>query len=189
MPQCLLILILICGTTTHAAELTKVSVDRQDGRYSLKSTTYFDAPQAALYRVLTDYTQFTRFSSAFVEAENREPDERGRPRFYTRMEGCVLWFCKSYIRYGYLELKPKYDIVSITDPELSNFKYARERWRLIDKGDKTVMIYEFEMEPAFWIPPVVGPYFIKRSLARGGGDAVNRIEALALGKEPMKVGN
>jgi Polyketide cyclase / dehydrase and lipid transport len=167
-----------------AAELIDVSVERNDGRYHLTSTTYFEATQSQIYKILIDYEQFPRFASAFVEAENRTPDKQGRPRFYTRMEGCVLLFCKSYIRYGYLVLKPEYDIVAIGNPELSNFDYSRERWQLIPEGEGTIMIYDFEMEPGFWVPPIVGPYVIKRALRSGGNAAVNRIEALALGKDP-----
>jgi len=172
------------GVASIAAELQDVTVERKDGRYHLTSVTHFDATQSQLYKILTDYEQFPRFANAFVEAENREPDEQGRPQFYTRMEGCVLLFCKSYIRYGYLELKPDYDIVAIVDPELSNFDYSRERWQLISDGEGTIMIYDFEMEPGFWVPPIVGPYVIKRALRSNGNAAVNRIEALALGKDP-----
>lgn len=172
------------GMPSIAAELQDVTVEQKDGRYHLTSVTYFDATQSQLYKVLTDYEQFPRFSSAFVEAENRAPDEQGRPQFYTRMDGCVLMFCKSYIRYGYLELKPEYDIVAMVDPELSNFDFSRERWQLIPDGDGTIMIYDFEMEPGFWVPPIVGPYVIKRALRSGGTAAVNRIEALALGEDP-----
>jgi hypothetical protein len=170
--------------SAFAAELTDIEVAHEDGRYRLESTTIFDATPAQLYVVLTDYDQFEKFSSSFVEAENREADEQGRPQFYTRMEGCVLLFCKSYLRVGYLELKPEYDIIAIVDPERSNFKYSRERWQLIPEGERTKLVYEFEMEPAFWVPPLVGPYVIKKALRSGGKNAVNRIEALALGKEP-----
>jgi hypothetical protein len=178
----------LCALFLHlsafAAELTDIEVAHEDGRYRLESTTIFDATPAQLYVVLTDYDQFEKFSSSFVEAENREADEQGRPQFYTRMEGCVLLFCKSYLRVGYLELKPEYDIIAIVDPEQSNFKYSRERWQLIPEGERTKLVYEFEMEPAFWVPPLVGPYVIKKALRSGGKNAVNRIEALALGKEP-----
>jgi len=36
-----------------------------------------------------------------------------------------------------------------------------------------------EMEPAFWLPPFVGPWFLKRTLLRGAPAAVGRIEELA----------
>ena len=37
------------------------------------------------------------------------------------------------------------------------------------------------MVPDFWVPPVIGPFFIKRALQSGGEKAVDRIEALAKG--------
>lgn len=169
-----------------AAELREVVVEKNDDRYKLRSETWFDVDRESLFRVLSDYDQFKKFTSTFVEARNVDPDAEGRPRFYTRMEGCVLLYCKSYIRSGYLELTPLSDIVAVADPEMSNFKYARERWQFIPDGDGTLLIYTFEMEPDFWIPPIVGPYVVKRALRSGGTDAVDRIEALAQGKEPKR---
>lgn len=167
-----------------SADLRDVAVGRDSNRYSLVSETWFAASKEDLYRVLTDYAEFKKFSSAFVETRNVEPDPNGRPRFYTRMEGCVLFWCRSFIRRGHLELTPMTEIVSITDPQESDFDYARERWRLFDEGAGTLIIYEFEMEPRFWVPPVIGPYMIQRTLKTGGANAVDRIEALAQGKEP-----
>lgn len=180
------ILLLLQGVPAVAAELLDVFVEKNGDRYHFTSTTYFDASQSQLYNVLTDFDKYPKFSSAFVEAENREPDEQGRPQFYTRMEGCALLFCKTYIRAGYLELQPEDEIVAVTDPEQSNFAYSWERWQLIPKDEGTIMIYDFEMEPGFWVPPIIGPYVIKRALRSSGGNAVDRIEAVALGKKPKK---
>ena len=76
------------------------------------------------------------------------------------------------------------DIEAIVDPEKSDFKYSDERWELVERKEKTLLIYEFEMEPAFWIPPLIGPFYIRRALRAGAVDAVDRIEALAQGREP-----
>lgn len=181
--------ILMVSLPAGGAELSDVEVSLEEGRYKLTSRTQFAATKAQLFSILTNYDLYTRFTSSFAEAKNLEPDEDGRPRFYTRLEGCVLLFCRSFIRYGHLELNGDHDIVAIVDPELSSFKYSRERWQLFPHGDGTIMLYEFEMEPDFWVPPIVGPYFIKKSLAESGDTAVTRIEALALGKEPKKVGD
>jgi hypothetical protein len=35
------------------------------------------------------------------------------------------------------------------------------------------------MQPKFWVPPGIGPYVIKRKLKSDGGDAIDRIEAIA----------
>lgn len=173
----------LLGVGTMGAELRTVEVDR-DGelnQYSLRSVAWFDAGQEEMYRVLTDYELFKKFTSAIVESWNMDADEHGRPGYYTRMEGCVLMWCQSFVRIGHLTLKPMTHIVAHADPELSNFKKSRESWTLTKEGDGTLLVYEFEMVPDFWVPPVIGPYFIKRSLQSGGERAVDRIEALAQG--------
>ena len=171
--------LLVHSFASRSAELRDVQVELRDDRYHLFSETYLDVSREALYEVLTDFEQFEKFTSAMVEARNTEPNEKGQPGFYTRMEGCVFLFCISLIRNGYLTLIPKLEIIAISIPEESDFKFSRERWQLIDFGDGTVMIYDFEMEPDFWVPPVIGPYVIQRALRSGAERAVNRIEKLA----------
>ena len=168
-----------------AADLRFIEVDREKDRYSLRSVTWFEAAPESLYGVLTDYNLFPKFTSAIVEARNMGPDEEGRPEFYTRMEGCVMFWCQSFVRMGHLRLDPLNEIVAITDPERSNFKLATERWQLRPEQGGTLLIYEFDMEPDFWVPPVVGPFYIKRALRSGGERAAERIEALALGEAPI----
>jgi hypothetical protein len=183
---CGVALILGWSAPAGSADLQEVSVDFRDDRYHLESKARFAATREELYRVLTNYDLFEKFTSAFVETRNLTPDEDGRPRFFTRMEGCVLFFCKSMRRQGHLVLKPPHEIVAIAHPDGSDFLFSRERWVLEEDDDGTVMTYYFEMEPAFWVPPVVGPYMIKRTLREGGIDAVDRIEAVAQGKEPKR---
>ena len=174
----------LLSPAVNAADLKEVTVDRVKGRYMLRSETLFAVGREDLYRVLTDYDLFMKFTSAFTESRNLEPDEQGRPGFYNRMEGCVLFFCVSFERYGHLNLDPLDNIEAIVDPERSDFRHSVERWELIEQGDKTLLIYEFEVEPAFWVPPVIGPFYIRRALRAGAVDAVDRIEALAQGREP-----
>lgn len=185
LPHLLLaFVLLLAATTSRSAELREITVELEDDHYYLKSEAWMDASREDVYRVLTDYDLYVRISSGFVESRNVEADSDGKPRFYTRMQGCVLVFCKSFERYGHLILKPQIDIVAIVDPEVSDFDFSRESWELISEGDGTVMIYNFEMDPGFWVPPVIGPYYIKRTLRRGGTDAIQRIEALAKGLDP-----
>ena len=182
------ILACLISVASVGAELREVEVERDTelNQYSLRSVTWFDASQEELYRVLTDYELFKKFTSAIVESWNMGKDEEGRPGYYTRMEGCVLMWCQSFVRIGNLTLEPITRIEANADPEQSNFKKSRESWTLSKEGDGTLLVYEFEMVPDFWVPPVIGPYFIKRSLQSGGERAVDRIEALAQGNSPAK---
>jgi hypothetical protein len=176
--------LLLASLPADPADLRTVEVEREEDRYSLQSEAYFAASPKDIYRVLTDYDLFAQFSSTYVETRNVGQDDQGRPRFFTRMQGCVLLFCRSFVRHGYLLLKPHSEIVAIAEPEDSDFRYSRERWRLESEGSGTLLIYDFEMEPGFWVPPVIGPYVIQRTLRSGGSDAIDRIEALALGRRP-----
>jgi len=160
-----------------------MAIEFTDERYHLTSETYLDVGREALYAVLADFEQFEKFTSAIVESKFTGPDEEGRPGFYARMQGCVLLFCKSFERRGYLLLSPVEEIVAIANPEVSDFKFSRESWRLIPEGDGTIMIYDFELEPAFWVPPVIGPLYIQYALRAGAERAVDRIEALAFSEQ------
>lgn len=169
---------------TAAAELQSILVTFEEGRYHLTSEALFEVSKDDLYAVLINYDLFKKFTSAIVESENVEPGADGHPRFYSRMEGCVLLYCMSFVRNGHLLLTPKHDIVAISHPGESDFKYSRERWQLSSEDNGTLMIYDFEMEPDFWVPPIIGSFYIKRALQGGGKRAVSRIEALARGEEP-----
>ncbi len=173
----------------RGAELFDVQVELRNDRYRLYSEAHLEVNREALYELLTDFDKFEKFTSAIVESKNIDPDEKGRPGFYARMEGCILLFCKSFIRNGHLLLSPIAEIVAISDPQESDFKYCRERWQLIPDGEGTLLIYDFEMEPAFWVPPVIGPFYIQRVLRRGAGRAVNRIELLAQAIEDEQTQN
>jgi hypothetical protein len=174
----LLITGLACG-----ADLRDVEVDLVDARYHLTSETYFEVEPEALYAVLSDFTLFQQFTSAIVESRNIDPDDLGRPGFFARMEGCVLFYCKSFVRVGHVTLTPVEEIVAVANPEQSDFYYSREVWTLVPEGEGTVMIYDFELEPAFWVPPVVGPLYIQSALRGGAERAVDRIEALAFSEQ------
>ena len=181
------ILVFLLATAASAAELRFIEVDREKKHYSLQSVAWFDTDIDALYAVLTDYEQFKKFTSAIVESRNLAPDAEGRPEYYTRMEGCVLFWCQSFVRIGHLELDPGRQIEAFGDPERSDFLLAKEKWRLYEEDGGTVLIYSFEMVPDFWVPPVIGPYYIKRALRSGGITALGRIEALAIAEQESQV--
>ncbi len=180
--------LLCAASAAMTADLRNISVEYEDSRYYVVSEVWLAAPPEDVYRVLTDYDLFVRFTSAFVETYDVAPDEQGRPRFYTRMQGCMLLYCKVLERAGYLLLEPQSEIVAVAVPEKSDFRYCRERWRLVEESGGTLMRYDFEMEPDFWVPPVIGPWIIKRTLREDGIDVIDRIESLARGETPKPVG-
>jgi hypothetical protein len=165
----------------HPAAITGLDVTLDDGRYHLVASTYLAAPPAAIYDVLLDYDDdaYGRISEIYKESGYLPPDADGTPLVYTRVEGCLLFFCRSMRRVERLEAVAPSFIRTTTLPERSDFKYSVSRWKLEPEGAGTTVVYELDMEPNLWLPPFVGPAFLKRILMHGGVDAVEHIEALA----------
>lgn len=172
------ILLLFCGAV-GAAELRNVEVDRIAGRYVLTSEVWFDTNLESIYAVFLDYDVRSRFSSFIVESHNLEPSADGQRRFYIRNHGCVWFYCQSFERSGHVEHEPLVFIRSTADPETSDFHTSLESWRFQTEGTGTLVAYDFEFDPKFWIPPLIGPYMLQKKLRNDSIRAIHRIEAIA----------
>ena len=180
MRTLLTLVLVIVASVGNTAEILDVSVDRTSDTYHMRSEVRFDVPSRYLFDVLTDWDLSTQFSSVVVESRNLPADEAGRPGFYARNRACVAFFCKSFERKGYVEAQPLDVIMAVADPDNSDFHVSVEKWHFAPDGDTTTISYQLEMRPKFWVPPLVGPYLIKRKLEKDGGEALARIENIAL---------
>ena len=174
------LLIVLCGVSeAQAAEMLNIEVDYEKGDYTMRSQVWFDASVNQVYEIFRYWDNSTKFSSAIVESRDMEPDALGRPQFYVRNRGCVLLFCTSFERQGYVVAEVDRVIRAFANPETSDFHHSRESWRFVARDGGTVLTYDLNMKPKFWIPPGIGPYLIKRKLRNNGSDAIERIELLA----------
>ena len=165
--------------TAAAAEMRSVDVEYENSRYTMQSVAWFDAPREQVYEVFSDWDLSTEFSSVVVESRDLPPDEHGRPQFFVRNRGCLLFFCLTFERRGHVERQPLSVLRAVANPETSDFLLSDETWTFSAEDEGTVVVYRLLMQPKFWVPPGIGPYIIKRKLKRDGGDALDRIEAIA----------
>jgi hypothetical protein len=163
------------------ATLRNVDVSRHQDRYRVVADTHLDASPEAIYKVLMDFNgdRYQRISEIYKESSYLPPDSDGTPLVYTRVEGCLLRYCRSMSRVERLEVVTPQFIRSRTVPERSDFKYSLSEWTFEPDGEGTRVTYLMEMEPDFWLPPFVGPWFLKRTLLKGAPAAIEQIEVLA----------
>lgn len=179
----LLLVGLFLPASSLAAEMRSVHVEYEDGYYYLESEVWFDVGREAIFDVFLDWDLAEEYSSIIVEAKNVGPDEFGGMGYYIHNRGCILFFCKSALRSGSVTSEAYEYIHAIADPETSDFELSDETWTFRNEDDGTIVRYELKMKPDFWIPPVVGPYLMKRKLRNDGGDAISRIEQIAKTRE------
>jgi hypothetical protein len=178
----LLIIFSVCYVSPGApATLRDVDVSRQQDRYRVVADTHLDASPEAIYKVLLDFNndRYQRISEIYKESSYLPPDGDGTPLVYTRVEGCLLGFCRSMRRVERLEVVTPRFIRSRTVPERSDFKYSMSEWTFAAEGEGTRVTYLMEMEPDFLLPPFVGPWLLKRTLLQGAPAAIEQIETLA----------
>ena len=177
--RALFIIPLLLPAFAGAADLRDVTVDRIDGTYVMRSEVWFDVSIDKIYGTFLDWDLSTQFSSVVVESRNVEPGEDGRPRFYNRNQACLLFFCKSFERFGYVSHEPLKYIEATADPEKSDFHISDERWEFREEGEGTVVVYDLRFKPKFFIPPLIGPAVMKRKLKTSSIYALDRIEDVA----------
>ena len=171
--------LLLWLSAAGAAEMRSIDVEHHKGRYTVSSEVWFDATVEQVFEVFRHWDLSTQFSSAIAESRDISADEYGRPGYYVRNEGCVLFFCRSFVRQGHVELEVNEELRAFANPEISDFKLSNETWTFVAENGGTVVTYRLLMEPDFWVPPGIGPYLIKRKFRNNGGDAIDRIEAIA----------
>jgi len=150
--------------SAHCVELVEVRVDVEDGRYHVFGQSRIDASPEFIYATLMDYDNFHKLAEGIADTGYLPPDESGRLLAYTQFKSCVLFFCKTIEKTERIEGNPHDSIHTQAIPELSDFIFNKSDWLIERVGDETILTYSAEFEPDFWIPPLIGPWAVRRKL-------------------------
>jgi Polyketide cyclase / dehydrase and lipid transport len=172
-------ILLLHATAIHAAEMLYINLTEDENLYHLRSASTIDAPPDLIIKTLLDYDNFHRLSGGIKETRYLEPDPDGTPVAYTLVESCVLFFCKQIKKTERVLLSTDSEIVLEVDPSRSDFKFMHSRWNVKQVSGKTLLTYDMDMEADFWIPPLIGPWAIKRKLHSSAMNMARRMEKMA----------
>ena len=177
--QAAILLLLLSVKSVFASDVLSLEVSSNDDRYVLETETYLQASVQSVFEVLLDYDNFTQLSSAYQESRQLGPGPDGAPRVYTLARGCMLFVCRSVEKVERLDTEPNHRIVATVIPKLSNLQQGVTEWVLEADGAGTRLSYRMELVPKFWVPPLIGPPVIRYVLAKGGKNALQKLENLA----------
>ena len=95
------------------------------------------------------------------------------------MLDCIAFICKEIDRVEDVREAGPNSLQATTVPALSSFKSGNAKWQILGNGEHCQVIYQAEMEPDFYIPPLIGSYFVKKKLRQATLASLERIECVA----------
>jgi hypothetical protein len=166
---------LLLGPAAQAGEVLESRVQHQGGQYLIHLQMDIEAPAERVFTLLTDYAQLNRLSEAVVHSEVLARNgNQTRIRVVTR--GCVLFYCRDVTQVQTATDLGRGYVMLVDDPEASDFQSGRTLWHIEPRGETTRVTLSAELQPGFWIPPLIGPALFKRKLLKEGTLLINTLE-------------
>lgn len=170
---------LVASGAAPAVEILDATVDKEKGRYHVKGSSLVNASPEFIYATLMDFDNFYKISGGIAESRFVQSDKPGETLGYTRIEACVMFFCRSAEKLERIQGIPYREIRTEVIPEKSDFVVNITRWTLTRQDDATRLTYEAEFEPDFWMPPVISTWAVKRKLISSAENIGMRLEYLS----------
>jgi len=173
------ILLLGAANPALAGEFLTETVSTEDGTYYLNVTAILHAPYLPVYSMLTSYENRADFCPDITESTLLEQHLQSAV-VRTVIEDCVAFYCQKIINTEQVTEPEPGHIEAKTIPEKSNLRYGRARWRIFPVEGGTEVIMSAAFQPAFWVPPLIGPSVIRARLQAQAEAAINNIERLSI---------
>ena len=163
-----------------AGEIHRVDVSYRQGFYLFNIDAVIDGRYDVIHKLVSDYANLYQLSDAVLESVvlgSPRPGEQ-RLRFVARV--CILFFCFKKSLVVDVTEAPDGVFNAIVVPHLCDFKSGHGTWRFTPDGpSRTFVHYSGEQQPAFWIPPVIGPFILRHKLITEAIKTIHNLELLA----------
>ncbi|MGR9072048.1 MAG: type II toxin-antitoxin system RatA family toxin [Gammaproteobacteria bacterium] len=146
------------------AEIIDTWASYKNGTLLLRSEILVHVPAGQVREILTDYENLPKLSKDLKRVKVLERFDDGRVRMRADSEICILAFCLDFAWMQDTRVLPNGDITVNILPRKGDFRRGNGRWTLLEEADNTRLTFDIDLIPAFWLPPVFGPWYIKRKL-------------------------
>ena len=162
-----------------AGQVATATVNHEAGRYFIEVDALVGVTEPRARNLLTDYDNLGRLNSAIEVSEILKVREPGDYQVRTVTEACVWLYCKRIHQVQDVLEAHDGTVTAVILPELSDFRYGYARLNLWQEPGGTRVLIRSEVEPDFWIPPLIGPWLIKRKLHSEALETVANLEQVA----------
>ncbi len=182
-----LLLALVAVSCAMALDIDDLRITKEGRAYQVQITFDVAAPVNRVMAVLTDYRYPDRLSPDVTKRELISR-QRGITRVRTEIRSCVFFFCKDVVLTQ--DVTVAADTIQATIvPDESDFRSGYLRW-LVSSNDNggSHIGFEAAMEPGFFIPPLIGGFFIRKRLRQEIIATAENLETEAA-REPAPITN
>jgi hypothetical protein len=154
----------------HAAQVLAVRVTRDGARFLIDMRVALDAPPVAVFRALEDYPAMRRYNPDLRAVRVQPTAMPGRVLLFTTVHACVLIFCRTMQQEEIMTATPNAAGGVLRARLLMHggaFKSGRARWSVTGcRGAPATSCLDVRivLVPAFWVPPVLGPWVMGRKM-------------------------
>lgn len=168
------------STATHASEVRALEVSAHRGRYRVDLEVLINADLESVQNIVQDHDGIYRLSRIIKHSRDLGSLPGQLPRRELTLEACILFFCMAPRMLEEIERQANGDIITRIVPEASDFSYGRSHWRTRRVSAQASQIeLSAELTPAFWVPPLIGPWILKHKLRAAALESCERLERLA----------
>jgi len=170
---------LLLAAPVSAEEILDSWVTHDAGVYRMSVDINIQAPPLVVHQRITDYAHLPEINPSIEESEILQVLGPYRHRVRSIVNVCILFYCRRVNQVQDITQANRNTIMAVTLPELSDFRRGLALWWLRENGAATRLQFSAEFEPDFWVPPLIGPWLIKRKLVYEVAETARRIERTA----------
>jgi hypothetical protein len=172
-------LIFIYSASVLANDIVEFEVTEDEGVFYINASVVLDAPAEYIHNVLTDYVHIYRLNPSIIESEVLASPGDNVARIRTKVIACVISYCEEIERVEDVRILASGDIQAKIVPQFSQFKSGATLWQIRSMGEGSRLSYHAEMEPDFFIPPIIGNVIVKAKLRYEIMTSFRRLEKIA----------
>ncbi len=176
LSSCTLLVWLRVVAIVHAAE---VGVRYDKGTYFLTAEFDVGASPARVMEILTDYENIADLNSAIKISELLETPDSSKIRIRTVVHDCILFFCRDIVRVEDVLQYENEKLEAVLIPMLSDLRSGYAVWILAQNPFGTTVKYDAQIQPKFWVPPIIRSYVLTKKFKKRVQETVERLQVVA----------
>lgn len=135
------------------------------------------AAPAEVYRLVTDHNHLYLLNDDVLESVLLTPPDAPVKKRRVILHVCILFFCRDMKLVETLQENGKDKLIAAVDPQESDFRSGQTVWQVTAEGAALSRLqFHTIFQPSFRVPPVIGPWLIRKKMEQELSVMITRLE-------------